>query len=119
MGQAFDFPSGLRKTPKHLRKMRKAVAFHQQGDLAAAKKLYADVLRIDANDFDALHMSGLIAYQLKNFVEAEPFFHEGWQVEAGLPGLSLESWIIAAGSESARRSSGAPGGAYRAFRHAG
>ena len=94
MGQAFDFPSGLRKTPKHLRKMRKAVAFHQQGDLAAAKKLYADVLRIDANDFDALHMSGLIAYQLKNFVEAERFFTKAGKLKPDFPGFHLNHGLL-------------------------
>ena len=94
MGQAFDFPSGLQKTPKHLRKMRNALAFHQKGELAAAKKLYADILRMDANDFDALHMSGLIAYQLKNFAEAEPFFTKAGKLKPDFPAFQLNHGLL-------------------------
>ena len=94
MGQAFDFPTGLQKTPQHLRKMRNALAFHKKGELAAARKLYADILRIDANDFDALHMSGLIAYQLKNFLEAESFFTKAGKLKPDFPPLQLNYGLV-------------------------
>ena len=94
MGQAFDLPSGLRKTPKRVRKMRNALAFHQNGDLAAAKKLYADVLRLDANDFDALHLSGLISYQLKSFAEAERFFTKAGKLKSDLPAFQLNYGLL-------------------------
>ena len=94
MGQAFGFPSGLQKTAKHLRKMRNALTFHQNGDLAAAKKLYADVLRIDSNDFDALHMSGLIEYQLKNFAEAERFLSKAAALKPDFPAFLMNYGLL-------------------------
>ncbi|QOZ36882.1 glycosyltransferase family 41 protein [Bradyrhizobium sp. CCBAU 53421] len=40
-----------------------AVALHQRGQLAAAEKIYEDILRQQPNNFDALHLLGLISAQ--------------------------------------------------------
>ncbi|MGY3583078.1 protein O-GlcNAc transferase [Bradyrhizobium sp. USDA 4341] len=40
-----------------------AVALHQRGQLAAAEKIYEDILRQQPNDFNALHLLGLISAQ--------------------------------------------------------
>ncbi|GGZ03306.1 tetratricopeptide repeat protein [Pseudoduganella plicata] len=45
--------------------LRQAVAFHQRGELARAEALYAAVLTADPDNFDALHLSGVIARQRK------------------------------------------------------
>jgi len=70
-----------RKLPamKQTRQQEKTVAqlfnqgilFHQQGDLAQAKKIYEQVLGTQAEYFDALHMLGVIAYQANNYELAE------------------------------------------------
>src|SRR5665213_2050940 len=39
------------------------LALHQQGRLSDAERAYQDVLREQPNQFDALHMSGVIALQ--------------------------------------------------------
>ena len=39
---------------------------HQQGQLAQAKQIYAQVLALQPVHFDALHLSGVIASQSKN-----------------------------------------------------
>jgi tetratricopeptide (TPR) repeat protein len=39
------------------------IALHQQGKLADAERIYRDILRQTPDDFDALHLSGLIALQ--------------------------------------------------------
>ena len=38
---------------------------HQAGQLAEAERLYRQVLAVDANHADALHLLGVIAYQVK------------------------------------------------------
>lgn len=43
--------------------LRQAVALHQQGRLAQAQALYEQVLAQDPRQFDALHLSGVIARQ--------------------------------------------------------
>lgn len=43
--------------------LQQALAHHQQGRLAQADALYREILRIDPNHFDALHLGGVIAYQ--------------------------------------------------------
>jgi predicted TPR repeat methyltransferase len=45
--------------------LRQAVAHHQRGELARAEALYAAVLTADPDNFDALHLSGVIARQRK------------------------------------------------------
>jgi len=42
------------------------LALHQQGKLAQAKQIYAQVLALQPTHFDALHLSGVIAAQSKN-----------------------------------------------------
>jgi len=43
--------------------LQQAVTRHQQGDLARAQELYAQVLAADPRNFDALHLSGVLARQ--------------------------------------------------------
>ena len=47
-----------------------ALAAHQAGNLAAAERLYAEVLRSDANHFDALHLLGALEAQRGRPAEA-------------------------------------------------
>ena len=42
------------------------LALHQQGQLAQANQIYAQVLALQPVHFDALHLSGVIAFQSKN-----------------------------------------------------
>jgi predicted O-linked N-acetylglucosamine transferase (SPINDLY family) len=43
--------------------LNRAVALHRQGKLAEAERIYCDVLRQQANHFEALHLLGVIALQ--------------------------------------------------------
>ncbi|MFN8701431.1 MAG: tetratricopeptide repeat protein [Rhodospirillales bacterium] len=42
-------------------KLQQAVALHQSGKLAEASNLYREVLRVEPQNFDALHLSGVAA----------------------------------------------------------
>jgi tetratricopeptide (TPR) repeat protein len=50
--------------------VQQGIALHQQGHLAQADVIYQQVLVKQANHFDALHLSGVIALQNKNSVLA-------------------------------------------------
>jgi predicted TPR repeat methyltransferase len=43
--------------------LQQAVALHQRGDLHQAETLYAEVLRREPENFDALHLTGVLARQ--------------------------------------------------------
>lgn len=43
--------------------LQQAVALHQRGDLSQAETLYAEVLRREPDNFDALHLMGVLARQ--------------------------------------------------------
>ncbi|KQV79443.1 hypothetical protein ASD15_19130 [Massilia sp. Root351] len=43
--------------------LQQAVGLHQRGDLAQAEALYAEVLRREPDNFDALHLMGVLARQ--------------------------------------------------------
>jgi tetratricopeptide (TPR) repeat protein len=47
-------------------KLDEAVALHQQGRLQEAVTLYSDILKIQPQHFDAIHLLGVIADQFKN-----------------------------------------------------
>ena len=55
-------------------KFQNAFALHQQGFFAEAKKLYDEVLLKDHKHFHALHLSGVIEFQIGRFDEAERLF---------------------------------------------
>src|SRR5215472_17230424 len=46
-------------------KLKEAVAFHQQGKLADAERIYREILQRQPNHFDALHLLGVIAAQTR------------------------------------------------------
>lgn len=51
-------------------KFQRAMALHQQGQLAQARALYEEVLNIQADHADCLHLLGLIALQSKDYQRA-------------------------------------------------
>lgn len=53
-------------TPRVQNLLKEAVDLHQKGALSEALALYKSVLSIESKNFEALHLSGLIAYQTKN-----------------------------------------------------
>jgi len=50
--------------------LRQAVALHEAGRLQDAQEIYARIIRQDALHFDALHMHGVVLYQLGQFEPA-------------------------------------------------
>ncbi len=49
----------------------KAYELHMAGKLKSAQNLYGKILNIDPDNADALHLNGLIAFQMRNFGKAE------------------------------------------------
>lgn len=50
--------------------IRQALALHQQGQLDAAERLYADILKHQHDHFDALHLLGVLMHQRGKSMEA-------------------------------------------------
>ncbi len=61
--------------------IKQAISFHQQGNLVDAEAVYKKVLNVDPNDFDALHMLGIINAQRGSFEEAEKFLRKALSVD--------------------------------------
>lgn len=49
---------------------RQGLALHQEGRLAEAQAIYRQVLKIQPEHFDALHLLGVISYQTGNLLQA-------------------------------------------------
>ena len=62
--------------------LQQAVALHQQGRLEQAQALYSQVLAVQPRQFDALHLSGVIARQRGDAARAAALIREALQVDA-------------------------------------
>jgi predicted O-linked N-acetylglucosamine transferase (SPINDLY family) len=51
-------------------RVNEAIALHQQGRLAQAQEMYEEILKAEPEQFDALHMLGVIAYQTSRYAVA-------------------------------------------------
>jgi tetratricopeptide (TPR) repeat protein len=60
--------------------MRQALEFHRRGELAAARRLYEEILEREPRDADALNMLGVICGQSKDFDRAEQLFGEAIRI---------------------------------------
>ena len=61
-------------------KLQIAFSFHQQGQLDKAQELYDELLSLNADHFDVLHLSGLVAYQKSYFEKADYFFVKAMEI---------------------------------------
>jgi predicted O-linked N-acetylglucosamine transferase (SPINDLY family) len=55
---------------KQLKKIQRALQFHQQGKLDEAAKIYTEVLNARPDHFDALHLFGVLKYQTGKLEDA-------------------------------------------------
>jgi tetratricopeptide (TPR) repeat protein len=46
----------------------KGIAFHTSGQLDKAKKIYESIIQSDANNFEAIHLLGVIFFQKKKLL---------------------------------------------------
>jgi len=51
-------------------KLEQALKLHQQGDISAAQKIYQEIVSLNADDFDGLHLLGFTYYQQGNLERA-------------------------------------------------
>ena len=65
--------------------MQEAVGLHQQGQLAAAEKIYARILKNYPNQFDALHLLGLSKLQSGKAGEAQRLITAALKVNPNSP----------------------------------
>ena len=59
---------------------QQGLAYLAQGQLAAAKKIFEEVLRFDAMHFDALQILGVIAFKTENLLQAKKLFRRALEV---------------------------------------
>lgn len=55
-------------------KLQIAFSYHQQGHLEKAQELYQELLDLNPDHFDLLHLLGLVAYQQSHLERADLFF---------------------------------------------
>ena len=67
--------------------LESAVEFHQQGNFSEAKKLYSEFLRHYPTHFDALHLSGMVAFETGHFYEAIEFYTKAMNINSNFAPL--------------------------------
>ena len=78
--------------------LQEAIALHRQGQLAAAEKGYARILKSFPDQFDALHLLGLLKLQAGRAGEAQRLIASALKVNPGSPDAlaNLGSSFVAA-----------------------
>jgi len=69
--------------------LREAVALHRQGRLRDAERLYARVLKVMPDNFDALHLSGLVKAQSGRMGEA----YRLMATALGINAQAADAWV--------------------------
>ena len=66
-------------------RLKAAVRLHREGDLEAARRIYADVLEAAPQNPDALHLLGVIAYQQGDFETAATLISRAIELKPRYP----------------------------------
>ena len=74
MPPKFDSISQGQSHPKAValvqKKFQQALAVHQNGQFSEAETIYLDILALQPEHFDAIHLLGMLAFQAKNYPKA-------------------------------------------------
>ena len=66
-------------------KIEKAIEFHKKGKLNEAKKLYEEIIEVDSNNSEILHLLGVIFYQENNYQVAKLLLLKAIQINPKNP----------------------------------
>ena len=69
--------------PNLSRMQRQAIDSFQEGNLDKAERLCAGILEYRPDDFDALHLLGVVNFQRRRVVEALRFLSQALKVNSG------------------------------------
>ena len=62
--------------------LQQACLYHQQGNLAQAEVIYHQILAIEPENPDALHLLGVIAYQNHNFKDGIKLIFQAIEIDS-------------------------------------
>jgi protein O-GlcNAc transferase len=65
--------------------LKKALQYHQSGQLPEAEEIYKKILEVDSRHSDALHLLGVLSRQTGNMVEAENLISKAIQNNPNVP----------------------------------
>ena len=89
MPPKFDSISQGQSHPKAValvqKKFQQALAVHQNGQFSEAETIYLDILALQPEHFDAIHLLGMLAFQAKNYPKAADLINQAIAVFPGNP----------------------------------
>jgi len=65
--------------------MQQAMQYHNAGNLQLAESIYRQVLQAEPNNYEALHLLGVIAAQVENYEVAASLIEKAIQIKNSLP----------------------------------
>jgi predicted O-linked N-acetylglucosamine transferase (SPINDLY family) len=74
--------------------LKQAVALHQQGELTEAKAAYLSILNTEAENADALHLLGLIAYQEREYPRALDLINQAIALKPNMAGFHSNKGLV-------------------------
>jgi tetratricopeptide (TPR) repeat protein len=80
--------------PQNARFVRQALALHQEGRLDEAARIYESILAADPDDFDALHLGGVLRHQQGHSVDALHLIAAALRTQPGSPDALTNYGVI-------------------------
>jgi protein O-GlcNAc transferase len=77
-----------------LQHIQQALTLHQNGQLEEAQSIYRSILDQQPGNADALHLLGLIAYQMKDFTQAEALIARAIALNARHPAYHANRGLV-------------------------
>ena len=63
-------------------KLEEAIALHQGGQVRQAEQIYKQILRINSQDAEALHLLGVVALQAKKYEVAVELIKQATKIDS-------------------------------------
>ena len=75
-------------------KFNEAVTLFQNGQLNKAKDICLEIIKVQPNNFDILHLLGLIAFQTKNYLKSVEIIDRAIQVKPNDANIyNFHAWL--------------------------
>ena len=73
---------------------KEAINLYKKGELKKAQKICLEAMKSESNNFDFLHLLGIIAFQNKNYKDADELFKKAINIKPNIADVYINRGIL-------------------------